>query len=302
VKEDAKHSALVSAFSSSCFPSRIRAFALAFIHVPGRSTAPYGSGRKMNRFRQITASANFQQMSLVILPSIDLRGGKVVRLKQGDYSQQLNYDVDPLQTAAGFAKAGARWMHVIDLDGAREGRPVQLDLIGKLAATAGLQVQVGGGIRTEEDIQRLLIAGAARVVIGTRAMQDWDWFTQLVHNPEYHGKITLALDAKDGIVATHGWTESSSLAAIDVAKKVTGWPLAAILYTDVARDGMLTGPNFEQTAQLARATNIPVIASGGVGSIDHIRTLHTLPVWGAIVGRSLYEGKVDLAEAIAMSR
>jgi phosphoribosylformimino-5-aminoimidazole carboxamide ribotide isomerase len=241
-------------------------------------------------------------MSLVILPSIDLRNGKVVRLKQGDYSQQITYDVEPMEVAASYAKAGAKWMHVIDLDGAKEGKPVQLELLTKLASASGLQVQIGGGIRTADDIQRLFQAGAARAVIGTRAMQDWDWFTKLVHDPHYAGKITLALDAKDGIVATHGWTETSSIQAIDIAKKVKGWPLAAILYTDVAKDGMLTGPNFEQTRQLAEATDVPVIASGGVGSIEHIRTLTTLPVWGAIVGRSLYEGKVDLAEAIAIAR
>jgi len=240
-------------------------------------------------------------MSLVILPSIDLRNGKVVRLKQGDYAQQINYDVDPLDVATSYAKAGAKWMHVIDLDGAKEGRPVQLEILNRLASSSNLHVQIGGGIRTEADIQRLLQAGAARVVIGTRAMQDWDWFTKLVHHPNYSGKITLALDAKDGLVATHGWTETSSLAAIDIAKRVTGWPLAAILYTDVAKDGMLSGPNFEQTKQLAEATDVPVIASGGVGSIEHIRTLTKMPVWGVIVGRSLYEGKVDLAEAIAIA-
>jgi phosphoribosylformimino-5-aminoimidazole carboxamide ribotide isomerase len=241
-------------------------------------------------------------MSFVILPSIDLRQGKVVRLKQGDYARQLNYEVDPVQTAAAFARAGAKWMHVIDLDGAKEGRPMQLDLLSKLATTAGLSVQIGGGIRTGDDIQRLFQAGAARAVIGTRAMQDWDWFTKLVHNPEYAGKITLALDAKDGIVATHGWTEVSTRPAVDVARQVNGWPLAAILYTDVAKDGMLSGPNFEQTQKLAEATDVPIIASGGVGSINHIRKLTTLPVWGVIIGRSLYEGKVDLAEAIAVAK
>jgi phosphoribosylformimino-5-aminoimidazole carboxamide ribotide isomerase len=237
-------------------------------------------------------------MSLVILPSIDLRNGQVVRLKQGDYAQQINYDVDPLKVAAGYAAAGAKWMHVIDLDGAKEGKPVQLELIGKLAASSGLQVQIGGGIRSEADIQRLFQAGAARAVIGTRAMADWDWFSKLVHNPHYAGKITLALDAKDGIVATHGWTETSTRTAVDVARQVKGWPLAGILYTDVAKDGMLSGPNFEQTKNVAEATDVPVIASGGVGSIDHIIALTKLPVWGVIVGRSLYEGKVDLAEAI----
>jgi phosphoribosylformimino-5-aminoimidazole carboxamide ribotide isomerase len=240
-------------------------------------------------------------MSLVILPSIDLRHGKVVRLKQGDYSQQLNYDVDPLHVAASYTRAGAKWMHVIDLDGAKDGKPVQLELLSKLAASTGLQVQVGGGIRNEEDIQRLFQAGAARAVIGTRAMQDWEWFSKLVHNPHYAGTITLALDAKDGVVATHGWTQSSTRTAVEVARQVKGWPLAGILYTDVAKDGMLTGPNFEQTKLLAEATDVPVIASGGVGSIDDIFKLTKLPIWGAIIGRSLYEGKVDLAQAIKLA-
>jgi phosphoribosylformimino-5-aminoimidazole carboxamide ribotide isomerase len=239
---------------------------------------------------------------MFIVPSIDLRNGKVVRLKQGDYAQQINYDVDALETAESFRSAGAKWMHVIDLDGAKAGKPVQIEMLTRLAVVPGLKVQIGGGIRTEDDIHRLLDAGAARVVIGTRAMQDWDWFTRLVHTPVYQNRITLALDAKEGIVATHGWTETSTVAAVDVAKKVTGWPLAAILYTDVARDGMLSGPNFEQTTQLARATDVPVIASGGVGLIDHVRRLRTLPVWGAIIGRSLYEGNVDLAEAISVAK
>ncbi len=237
-------------------------------------------------------------MALTIIPSIDLRSGRVVRLKQGDYAQQLNYDVDPLQTAESFAKAGAKWMHVVDLDGAKEGRPVQTDLISQLAKTSGLSVESGGGIRTTADIDTLLQAGVQRVVVGTRAMEDWPWFQSLVHNPAYAKKIILALDAKDGIIAVRGWTQASSRTAIEVANEVSDWPLAAILYTDIAKDGMLEGPNFPQTKAIAQAGKVPVIASGGVGSIDHIRQLKNLPIWGAIVGRSLYEGKVNLPEAI----
>jgi phosphoribosylformimino-5-aminoimidazole carboxamide ribotide isomerase len=240
-------------------------------------------------------------MSLVIIPSIDLRAGRVVRLKQGDYARQLNYDVDPLDAARSFAAAGAKWMHVVDLDGAKDGRPAQTDLISRMIAAGGLNVQVGGGIRTTEDIRRLLHAGASRVVVGTKALEDWPWFEQLVHQPEFHHKIVLALDAKDGVVATRGWTESSGKFAVDVARQVSAWPLAAILYTDVAKDGMMTGPNFEQTRKLAEAGNVPIIASGGVGSLDHIRTLTQLPVWGVIVGRSLYEGTVNLKEALALA-
>jgi phosphoribosylformimino-5-aminoimidazole carboxamide ribotide isomerase len=237
---------------------------------------------------------------VVIIPSIDLRGGQVVRLKQGDYARQLTYAVDALETAAAFAAAGAKWMHVVDLDGAREGRPVQTELIGRVASSTKLKVQVGGGVRTTEDIDRLLAAGASRVVIGTRAMEDWDWFARLAHDEKYAGKLVLALDARDGNVATRGWTENSGQAATDVASSVRRWPLAAILYTDVSRDGMLQGPNFEQTRRVAESTDVPVIASGGVGTIEHVRRLTTLPVWGAIIGRSLYEGKVDLGEAIGV--
>jgi phosphoribosylformimino-5-aminoimidazole carboxamide ribotide isomerase len=238
---------------------------------------------------------------MVILPSIDLRAGRVVRLKQGDYGQQINYDVDPFDVARSFASAGAQWMHVVDLDGAKEGRPVQTDLIAKLAGTVGLKVEVGGGIRSEEDINRLRQAGVSRVVVGTAALENWDWFKKIVHNAHHQGTIVLAVDAKDGVVATRGWTESSGRRATDIAAEVSDWPLAALLYTDVAKDGMLTGPNFDATRSLAEAGKVPVIASGGVGHIDHIKKLTTLPVWGAIVGRSLYEGKVDLKEAIRVS-
>jgi phosphoribosylformimino-5-aminoimidazole carboxamide ribotide isomerase len=237
-------------------------------------------------------------MALLIVPSIDLRGGRVVRLKQGDYAQQLNYDVDPIETARSFAAEGAIWMHVVDLDGAKEGRPVQTELIARLAKTPGLSVQAGGGIRKSEDIDRLLGAGVQRVVVGTRAMEDWKWFESLAYEPAYARKIILAVDAKDGMIAVRGWTEKSSRSAVEVAREVSDWPLAAILYTDVAKDGMLQGPNIEQTRAIAEAGKVPVIASGGVGGIEHIRQLRQLPIWGVIVGRSLYEGKVDLAEAI----
>lgn len=241
-------------------------------------------------------------MSLTIIPSIDLRGGKVIRLKQGDYGQQINYDLDPLDVARSFAAAGATWMHIVDLDGAKEGRPAQTDLIAKVIKAGGLNVQVGGGVRETADVQRLLDAGARRVVVGTRALEAWDWFKDLAHRPAMHEKLTLALDAKGGVVATRGWTASSGKRATDVAREVSDWPLAALLYTDVARDGMLQGPNLDQTRALAEAGRVPVIASGGVGHLDHVRQVRELPVWGVIVGRSLYEGKVDLGEAIRVAR
>ena len=240
-------------------------------------------------------------MALVVIPSIDLRSGRVVRLKQGDYGRQVNYDVDPFEVARSFADAGAKWMHVVDLDGAKEGKPVQTDLIAQLIASTGLNVEVGGGIRADDDIRRLLDAGAARVVVGTKAMEDWPWFERISHNATFAKKLVLSVDAKEGMIATRGWTESSGRRATDVAKQVSNWPLAALLYTDVSKDGMLGGPNIEHTRLLADAGKVPVIASGGVGNVEHIRQLTAIPAWGVIVGRSLYEGKVDLKEALRMA-
>jgi phosphoribosylformimino-5-aminoimidazole carboxamide ribotide isomerase len=241
-------------------------------------------------------------MALEIVPSIDLRNGCVVRLKQGDYERQVNYDVDPQKTAAAFRDAGARWMHIVDLDGAKEGRPVQTELIARIIAASGLAVETGGGIRSTDDVKRLLDAGASRVVIGTKAIEDWAWFDSLAHDPAFTQKLVLALDAKEGIVATRGWTQASGKRAVDIAEQISDWPVAAILYTDVAKDGMLQGPNLVHTRQLAEAGKVPVIASGGVGNVDHIRQVKQLPVWGVIVGRSLYEGTLDLREAIAVAR
>lgn len=241
-------------------------------------------------------------MALEIVPSIDLREGQVVRLKQGDYARQVNYDVDPLSTARQFTEAGAKWLHIVDLDGAKEGRAVQTELIASIISQTQLQVQTGGGVRSEQDIRRLLDAGAMRVVVGTKAVEDWEWFEKMVHAAEFEGKIVLALDAKDGMIATRGWTHTSKLKAADVAAKVSDWPLAAILYTDVSKDGMLQGPNLEATRALALAGAVPVIASGGVGNIEHLRQLKMLPIWGAIIGRSLYEGTLDLKQAIHEAR
>jgi phosphoribosylformimino-5-aminoimidazole carboxamide ribotide isomerase len=238
---------------------------------------------------------------LEIIPSIDLRHGQVVRLRQGDYAQQLNYDVDPIQTAKAFQEAGARWLHVVDLDGAKEGRPVQTGRIAQIIGSTELLVEVGGGIRSEEHIQAMLKAGAQRVVLGTAALENWAWFSQIAHDPQLVKRLILAIDAKDGIVATRGWTSISGRSALDVAREVSDWPLAALLYTDVAKDGMMTGPNFEQAESIARCGAVPVIASGGVGNLDHIRRLADMAVWGAIIGRSLYERKFDLREAILVA-
>jgi len=233
-----------------------------------------------------------------LLPAIDLRAGRCVRLLQGDYDRQIDYHEDPVAQAQDFAAAGARWLHVVDLDGAKHGKHFNLDTLKSIRQNTSLNIEVGGGIRTEESVKTLLDAGITRVIIGTRALEEPVWFEKLIH--DYPGKIVLGLDARSGRIATRGWRETSEITVEQMAQKVNDWPLAAIVYTDIARDGMLTGPNIETTGALAGNCRVPVIASGGVGSLKDIERLAALPLMGIIVGRALYEGKFTLNKALAV--
>ena len=233
-----------------------------------------------------------------LFPSIDLRDGKVVRLHQGDYDQQTTYADDPLAAARRYEAAGATWLHVVDLDGARGGKMRHVEQIERICRETGLKVEVGGGVRSEGVIDRLLRAGVFRCVIGTKALRDWDWFESLMGNPTYRGRLVLGLDAREGQVAVDGWERSTGESAVAIAKRVTDWPLAAIVYTDIATDGTLKGPNVEQTRRMAATTDVPVVASGGVGTLDHLRTLRELPIQGAIIGRALYDGAFTIDEAV----
>ncbi len=237
---------------------------------------------------------------MYLLPAIDLRNRSVVRLHQGDYEKQTTYGADPVEQARAFAEAGATWLHVVDLDGARAGRVVHVDVIERICKQTGLRVEVGGGVRTSGAIDRLFAAGVTRVILGTAALENWSWFEGLMTNPTYRGRLVLGLDARDGQLAVRGWENQLDTSAIDVAKKVSDWPLAAIVYTDIATDGTLQGPNVEATRELAEATHVPVVASGGVGSLDHLRALRELPIQGAIVGKAIYEESFSVAEAIAV--
>lgn len=237
-----------------------------------------------------------------ILPAIDLREGKCVRLLQGDYSKQINYAEDPLAVARQFENAGAQWVHVVDLDGAREGSLRNLPTIKRILSETGLRLEVGGGLRDTQTIEELLRAGVSRCVVGTRAVEDWDWFQSLVHSENCNGRICLGLDARQGQLAVKGWTEQTQQTAVQVAERVADWPLAAIIYTDIGRDGMLLGPNVEAVKSLAALSKVPVIASGGVTDIDDVRRLSTLPIIGIIIGRAIYEGQLDLSEAIGVVR
>lgn len=234
-----------------------------------------------------------------ILPAIDLREGKCVRLLQGDYEKQIDYADDPVAVARQFEEAGAHWVHVVDLDGARLGRPCNLPTIERIIKETGLQVEIGGGLREFADVEALLSLGAARCVVGTKALEDWAWFEELVDRPACRDHVALGLDAREGKLAVHGWTQKMEATAIQVAERVAEWPLAAIIYTDIGRDGMLLGPNIESVKVLAEYSAIPVIASGGVTDISDVQLLSKLPLSGIIIGRAIYERELDLADAIA---
>jgi len=234
-----------------------------------------------------------------LFPAIDLRGGKVVRLTQGDYDRQTTYGDSPLDQARVFEQAGSTWLHVVDLDGARSGEMEHLEHIRSVCKNTGLKVEVGGGVRSEKAIDQLLGAGVERVVVGTAALRNWDWFSDLVQRQAYRHRVVLGLDAKDGMAAVAGWEQTTDRSALEIAKLVSGWPLAAIVYTDIAVDGMLTGPNVTATAEMAKATDVPIVASGGVGTLEHLRELRKLPIQGAIIGKSLYENRFTISQALA---
>jgi phosphoribosylformimino-5-aminoimidazole carboxamide ribotide isomerase len=233
-----------------------------------------------------------------LFPAIDLRNNQVVRLTQGDYDRQTTYDADPVEQAKRFKDAGATWLHIVDLDGARTGKLTHAPLIEKICKQTGLNVEVGGGVRSESVIDTLLNAGVKRVVVGTAALKNWSWFEALMGNPTYRGRLVLGLDAKHGKVTTDGWEQTSDKTALQIAEEVTDWPLAAIVYTDIATDGTLQGPNIDATREIAQATHVPVVASGGVGTLDDLRALRKLPIQGAIVGKALYEDQFTIKEAI----
>ncbi len=233
---------------------------------------------------------------MYIIPAIDLRDGKCVRLIQGQYDRQINYHDDPVEQARQFSADGAQWLHIVDLDGAKIGRPVNTRTISAIAALGRLKIEVGGGLRDEASIKQLLGLGVERAIIGTKAVSDFEWFSEMAN--KFTGKIVLGLDAKGSKVATHGWTQDSSQTVLEFATEAARLPLAAIIYTDIAKDGMMSGPNFERTKALVEAVDVPVVASGGVNTVEDIKKLTEFKPEAAIIGRSLYEGTLKLIDAI----
>jgi phosphoribosylformimino-5-aminoimidazole carboxamide ribotide isomerase len=227
--------------------------------------------------------------------------GKCVRLIQGEYHRQIIYEDNPRKQAEEFFAAGAKWLHVVDLEGAKIGKGVNTEVIKTLASVEGLNVEVGGGIREEDAITRLLDMGVARVIIGTQALHEFEWFSEM--SQKFSGKIVLGLDARGEKLATHGWTKTHSQTLLEFALEAARLPLAAIIYTDISKDGMLCGPNIERTKSLADAVEIPVIASGGIYEVADIEKLKAQGnIEAVIVGRAIYEKTIDLAEAIEAAK
>ena len=238
---------------------------------------------------------------MILFPAIDLKGGKCVRLLRGDMEAATTFNEDPADQARKFEAAGCRWIHVVDLDGAFAGAPVNAPAVRAILAAVKVPVQLGGGIRDAGGIAAWLDAGIARVILGTVALRDPDLVKRVCR--DWPGRIVVGIDARGGRVAVEGWAETSDVLAVDLAKKFADAGVAAIVYTDIERDGAMGGPNVEATAALARSSGIPVIASGGVSSLDDLRALkaHAADgIVGVISGRALYDGRIDLGQAVRL--
>ncbi|WP_163099132.1 1-(5-phosphoribosyl)-5-[(5-phosphoribosylamino)methylideneamino]imidazole-4-carboxamide isomerase [Peribacillus alkalitolerans] len=236
-----------------------------------------------------------------IYPAIDMRGGKCVRLIQGDYNQETIYGDSPFSMAEVFAGEGAKWIHMVDLDGAKEGKRINDSFVLEAAQKLKANIQIGGGIRTEQDIVHYLEKGVARVILGSVAISDPDFTKKMLS--KYTTKIAIGLDAKDGMVATHGWLQTSSVSAIELGKQLAEYGADTFIFTDISTDGMLSGPNVDATHQLALATGKEVIASGGISSLEDLQSLQKNGnIAGAIIGKAIYTNRFTVREALTTVR
>ena len=240
---------------------------------------------------------------MIIFPAIDIKGGKVVRLKQGQFDKVTEYENDPVATAKRWEKMGAQWLHVVDLDGAQTGQIANVKTILEIAQTVRIPIQMGGGIRTREDIAKLLDGGIARVILGTKIIEDRAFFNAIVKL--WKEKIAVSLDCHKGMVAQRGWTTTSNIKVTDLARDLENLGLKCLIYTDIERDGMLSGPNLDGLKNILKATKIPVISSGGVASLKDIKNLMALnnpQLLGVITGRAIYDGTLNLKEALEITQ
>ena len=237
---------------------------------------------------------------MLVIPAIDLKDGQCVRLLQGRKDAVTAYSNEPAKTAKRWESYGAKLIHIVDLDGAFTGRQTNLDAIIKIRQSVNIPLQVGGGIRNIGNVINLFSAGIDRIIIGTAAIEDPEFLTYACRN--YPGKVLIGIDAKDGMVAIKGWEEVTSLSAKDLVRRLEIFGVAGIVYTDISRDGMLSGPNIDATRAIVESVTIPVIASGGVSCIDDIKNLMKIQnLWGAITGKAIYSGAMDLKEAIRIA-
>jgi phosphoribosylformimino-5-aminoimidazole carboxamide ribotide isomerase len=241
--------------------------------------------------------------AVILFPAIDLKEGLAVRLEQGDMARATVFNNDPAVQAVTFEQQGFEYLHIVDLDGAFAGKPVNRASVDRILSTAGCKVQLGGGIRNMETVEGWLSRGVTRVIIGTAAVRNPDFVKEAAK--KFPGRVAVGLDARDGKVAVEGWAEVSELTVLDIARRFEDAGVAAIIYTDVARDGMLKGINWDSTIALADAISIPVIGSGGLASIEDVKVMvspRAKKLAGAIAGRALYDGRLDPAQALALIR
>jgi phosphoribosylformimino-5-aminoimidazole carboxamide ribotide isomerase len=232
-----------------------------------------------------------------VIPAVDIKGGKCVRLYQGDYNRETVFSEDPVAVALSWQAQGASRLHVVDLDGAASGEPRNIDVIEAIVKQVGLPVQLGGGIRDEATAAKLLDIGINRVILGTVAVENSGLVESLCR--EYGEAIVVGIDARDGRVAIHGWKEGTEIAALELGLQMAAVGARRIIYTDIKRDGTLTEPGFEAIAEMVKGANLPIIAAGGISALGHLRKLKELGVEGAIVGKALYTGDIKLKEALA---
>ncbi len=240
---------------------------------------------------------------MIIFPAIDIKDGKVVRLLQGKFDEVTEYNQDPLVVAQKWKDMGAEWLHLVDLDGAKDGQMQNREIICDIAQKIGIPVEVGGGVRSEEDIAALINGGVARVILGTKIIEDTKFLVDVL--AIWKEKIAVSLDCNNGYLAERGWTKTTDVKATAFIGELELLGVQNVVYTDIARDGMLTGPNFEQLEEICKITKINIIASGGVSNLDDIKKLKALEskgIIGAITGKAIYEGTLDLEEAIAIGK
>ena len=236
---------------------------------------------------------------MIIFPAIDLRGGKCVRLIQGDFAKETVYSDDPQATALKWQAQGAKFLHVVDLDGARAGSPQNVDAIKKILDAVSIPIEVGGGIRTLDDVEKILSLGVRRVILGSVAVENISLVEDAVK--KFGDKIVVGIDAKGGFVAVHGWEKSSAVKAEELAKKIVVAGVKTIIYTDISKDGMLSGVNAEIFSELEKKSGAQIVASGGVKSLEDIRALKAAKISGVIVGKAIYTGALDLKLAIEIA-